>query len=70
MSAFTKSGRSDTGKWAESKGRFRPKAAALDIALPYISPVRMTVVVVVRCESLDVATVGIHDVDLLVPVAS
>ena len=30
----------------------------------YLSPVRMTVEVVVRCESLHVATVGIHDIDL------
>ena len=30
----------------------------------YLSPVRMTVDMVVRCESLHVASVGIHDVDL------
>jgi len=35
----------------------------------YLSPVRMTVEVVVKYESLHVATVGVHHVDLEVPVA-
>ena len=35
------------------------------LCFTYLSPVRMTVAAV-RCESLPVATVGIHDVDLLV----
>ncbi len=33
-------------------------------SITQLSPVRMTVEVVVRCESLHVPTIGIHDVDL------
>ena len=43
------------------KGRERP----LLIMSTLLFPVRMTVIVVVRCESLDIATVGIHNVDLI-----
>ena len=65
MSAFPNSGRSDTAKNTEMKVRFRPEADAFDNVLPHFLPVRMSVEVVIISKSLDVATVGVHDVDLL-----
>jgi len=65
MSAFTKSGHSSHHDFTEMSDRFRPRADAFDNVLPHFLPVRMSVEVVIISKSLDVATVGVHDVDLL-----
>ena len=65
MSGFPESGRSVSLKLVKSNVRLRPEADAFDNVLPYFLPVRMSVVLVIISKSLDVATVGVHDVDLL-----